>query len=445
MKSSLLLTTALSLLCIVVSLYPCKAQQESLGLEEVLRLALKESHQAVLARLTREANLVKVEREKPNGRPTLDVTGSGTTQGSRVTFPRVNGTNAVFLPDTYARLDFTFEQVLYRPGYAEAKHRYLAQRESVDWDYRKELYEVILAVRKAYIDWFRAGAGIQIAQDALASAERYSALIRKQIESGLAKPVDMLTADAQLAEVQTELRKAENGRVLALANLNRWLNSASLAPRTLKQFSLEPTIPTSPDAAIELALQRRPEILSLVQNLKSSRLGISLAKLQNHPTFSLRWQWVRQTPTALMPENYMATTLEMRLPFWDGGRKNLDVMEAKAQTNRLEVMVENVKQGIALEVRSAWFKLRESADLRELSLPQLVEAEGLERVAEAAYRVGKGTALELQEAQRKTRMARTRRTQTQYDVLTAVAEFEHSYGETTLSSYILSDLKRGKP
>ena len=135
---------------------------------------------------------MKVEREKPNARPTFDISASTSLQGSKVTFPRNDGTNAVFLPESFARLDFTFEQVLYHPGYSEAKQRYLAQQEGVLWEYRKELYEIMLTVRKACIDLLRAEAGVALAKRGLEVAERYAELVKTQIASGLAKPVDAL-------------------------------------------------------------------------------------------------------------------------------------------------------------------------------------------------------------------------------------------------------------
>jgi outer membrane protein TolC len=48
----------------------------------------------------------------------------------------------------------------------------------------------------------------------------------------------------------------------------------------------------------------------------------------------------------------------------------------------------------------------------------------LEAVAIKAYEVNKGTAVEVQEAQRKTRLARERRMNAQYDIQAAFAEYD---------------------
>ena len=180
----------------------------------------------------------------------------------------------------------------------------------------------------------------------------------------------------------------------------------------------------------------------LKENLRAAQMGTSLARLQVQPTVSLRWQFSRQTPTALLPENYMATFLEVRLPFWDGGRKNLDVMEAKAQTKRLEALLEEAKQGIALEVRQAWVKVQESLDQQTLNRTQEAEALGLEKVAETAYRVGKGTILELMEARRRSHSAQVHLLQGEFDTQVAMAEFEHTYVQSPATPS--APKKRGK-
>jgi outer membrane protein TolC len=432
MIKHLSLTTLSGLLLLGFAPIAIAQQAKPLSLSEVLRIALKESHQAKLARIGREIAQVKVERERPVASPTLDLTASGTMQGSRMTFPRPNGTEGVFLPENFARLDVTVEQLIYRAGEREAKQRYLAQREGVDWDYRRELHGVLLSVRKAMLDLLRADAGIGTATLGVGAAERYRTLVQKQIESGLAKPVDALTAETQVLEAQNGLSRAKNGRMLALANLNRYLGRLPLAEISLMEPVAPSSPPESPEPATTLALTRRPELLYLQQILKATRLGVSLAQMQSLPRVSVRGQWSLQTPTALVPQNYMAATVEVRFPLWDGDKTRLDTLEAKAQAKRLEALIGEAKQGFALEVRQAWLKLKEAFETRALAQVQLREMEAVEVVAETAYKVGKGTAVEVQEAQRKTRTARDKEIQARYDILTAVAEYENTFAEIPL-------------
>ena len=119
-------------------------------------------------------------------------------------------------------------------------------------------------------------------------------------------------------------------------------------------------MPETPDAAIAIALQNRPELISLELNLQAARAGVSLARLQAQPTFNARGQITEQTPTAFQHEHYYGVTLELRWTLLDGGKIQQDTREAKAQVERLEALREDARQGIALDVKNAWYKMRDA-------------------------------------------------------------------------------------
>lgn len=403
-------------------------QGKPLGMEESVAIALRQSPQARAAQYERDAAQVTADREKPVARPTLNATAAGTLQSPRVTFPRPDGTNALVVPGQAGRLDLVVEQTLYRAGQGAARQRYAAQSSVVDLDYRRSLSEVALSVRKAYLDVLRAESGLRIAQDGLTAAQRYGELVRKQIEAGQAKPVDAKTAEAQATEAQDGVFRAEGGLALARQNFNRLLGRSLDTTVALEPLPAPPVVPQSPEAAVTVAQQRRPELITLEQNLRSAKAGVTLARRQGDPSFSLRGQVTQQTPTAFVPGSYVAATLEMRWPILDGGKKRLDTKEAQAQAQRLEFLLEDARQGIAVEVRQAWQKMREANSRIGVMQSQVENTQALATVAEKAYEIGRGTAIEVQGAQRELRAARERQLQAVFDLYTASAEFIHAQG-----------------
>ena len=67
-------------------------------------------------------------------------------------------------------------------------------------------------------------------------------------------------------------------------------------PVAVAEIAEAPSIPASPDPAIEEALHARPEILLLEQNVIAARAGISLARAQSQPAVNARGQVTEQTP-----------------------------------------------------------------------------------------------------------------------------------------------------
>jgi len=275
----------------------------------------------------------------------------------------------------------------------------------------------------------RAEAGVGVAQDGLQAAQRMQALVTQQIAAGLAKPVDANTAVGQVAEAQSGVTQATSALSLARMNFNRTLGRDLQTEVVLAPLPDAPKAPDTPDAAIAVARKRRPELQMLEETLKGARAGVALAKSQTQPSLNFRGQISEQTPSAFVREHYAAAILEIRWSILDGGKSRLDTQEAKAQTGRIEALREDARQGIALEVTQYWQQMRDAQEKIGLTRTQREGMEATAAVAETAYKVGRGTILEVQAAQREVRGARARESQALYDLHTAAAEFAHAQGE----------------
>jgi outer membrane protein len=417
-----------------------QGQDRPLTAAESVMLALRQSPQARAALYAREVARVQADRDRPVARPTLNATASGTVQGPRVLFPRPDNTEATFLPEDFGRVDLVLEQPLYRAGLGAARKRYAAESAVAEQEYSMTLADLALAVRKAYLNVQRAESGLRAAQDGLDAAQRYQALVQRQITAGVARPVDSDTVQAQVVEAQAGVRRAEGGIKLAHFNFNRMLGRPQDTPFTLEPIAAPPPVPDSPDAAIAIALRSRPELLTLEQNLRAAQAGISLARVQTQPSLGLRGQLTQQTPTALVHENYAAATLELRWSLLDGGKVRQDVREARAQVERLTALQEDAREGISLEVRTAWQKM---VDARTQVASAHEQQEGLQKaaqVAEKAYEVGRGSVVQVQEAQREVRTAHGRELDALYALYEAALDFTHAQGQD-----LTDTLERGKP
>ncbi|HZT42650.1 MAG TPA: TolC family protein [Chthonomonadaceae bacterium] len=397
-------------------------------LAESIAEALQHSPQARAARFAREAAQAEADRDRPVARPTVTATASGTVQGPRVLFPRPEAPPATVLPEGVGWLDLVVEQPLYRAGAGAARRRYAALSLAAEIDYRKTLADLAQTVRKAYLDVLRAESGVRAAQDGLAAAQQLQQLVQRRIEAGQAKPVDAETAQAQVAEAQAGLTQAEGELALARLAFNRALGRPLAAPVNVAPLENAPAVPASPDAAVAAALKGRPELALLEQNLRAARAGVALARAEGQPALNLRGEVAEQTPRAFIHEHYAAATLEMRWPILDGDKTREDTREANAEARRLEALLEDARQGIALEVTQAWQSMRAAQDRIALAQAQQRGAEATETVAEKAYEVGRGTILDVEAAQREVRAARERALQATYDLLQAAADFDHAQG-----------------
>ncbi|HLJ56346.1 MAG TPA: TolC family protein [Chthonomonadaceae bacterium] len=403
--------------------------QPPITLEQGVREAVRGSAQVRAARAALETARAQAERDRPIARPTVTAIASGTAQGPRVDFQQPDGQLATVLPEAVGRLDLIIEQPLYRAGLGPARERYSAERTAAELEYRKAVADLVLALRKAFIDVLRADAGVRAARDGVDAAERSRKLVDDRVAAGQARPIDAQTAQAQSAEAQAALTQAEGSASLARYSLNRLLGRALREPIAVAAVEDAPAVPASPDEAVARGLRGRPELLLLDQNLVSARAGIALARSQTQPSVTARGQLTEQTPSAFLHEHYYAATLEVRWPLSDGGKSRQDAREARSQADRVEALLDDARQGIGLDVLHAWESMRAAQGRISLARVQRDADEAAELVAEKAYEVGRGTILEVQAAQREVRAARAAELSALYDLHAANADFLYAQGD----------------
>jgi outer membrane protein TolC len=414
------LTTAFAL--------PARCQTAPLTWDDCVKIAIAHNPSARAAAFARVSSIAQASKTRPQIHPTVEATASGTLQQPSLYLPGIP--DAPVMRDAMGRVGISIEQIIYHAGGSAAQDRYLAQSSVADFDLQRTLSDLALTVRKSYISVLRADAGVTAANDGLKAATRYREVVKRQIDVGRGKPVDMNTADAQVADAQSGVTQATGGAALARLNLNRLLGRPLDTAVDLSSLPENSPIPDSPGPAQAIALAHRPEILLLKESIKAAKAGVVLAKSQSFPTLSFRGELAEETPTVILPQTWAAATIELRWRPSQPGADS-DTKQALAEAHRLEAMLEDAELGMRLDVTQAWQRMREARDRIALAQVQLQGADATALAAETAYTVGRGSAIEVEGAQREVRTARDRLLQAQYDLKEAFAEFEHAQGTGT--------------
>ena len=402
--------------------------QERLTVAQGVARALANSPQVRAAKAERDAELVGAERGKPVARPNFSATAQAGVQTPRVTIPLANGNDGLVVPERFAGVNFTVEQTLWRAGLREATQRYAAQRAIAELNYRKGLGDISIAVRKAAIDILRAEAGVGAAQEGLKFTQQYALSVGQQIAAGIAKPVDAETVKAQVAEARAGVAEAENGLALTKLNFNRLLGRDLETDFALESVGDLPEIPADTKAAREAALKNRAELLLLERGIETARTGAKLARLQDKPTLGIRGVLAEQTRTVLVPEFSAAAILELKFPFGEGAKARQDAKEANAQADKLAAQLDEAKQGIVLEVETAWRRMRTAREKITAADERLRGQLATYTVAVKAYEVGRGTVIEVQAASREVNTARFAKLTAEFDLRQAFMEFQAAQG-----------------
>jgi outer membrane protein TolC len=153
-------------------------------------------------------------------------------------------------------------------------------------DYKASLIATVRDTENAYWDVVEALEGYQVQQGSLKLAEEQLGLTRRQIDAGVLPPSDLINAEGTLAQRQLGLVQAESSVAQSADQLRHLLNlprdawAAPLLPLDPPQFD---ELQVSFEAALDQALQNRPELERLRLDLKRAALDVRVASTEKLP------------------------------------------------------------------------------------------------------------------------------------------------------------------
>ena len=159
--------------------------------------------------------------------------------------------------------------------------------------FRDRVLTVLATVEQTYWELVFANENLKVAEAALKAAQNLLAENRAKAKAGVMSIVDVLQAEAAVASRVEQILIAEKTIRDQEDQLRRLLNPGEnelredvrLTPQDPPAVALQPI---SLQEAIDIAIERRPEIVQAKKNVDSSELNTNFAKNQLLPTLSFQ-------------------------------------------------------------------------------------------------------------------------------------------------------------
>ena len=159
--------------------------------------------------------------------------------------------------------------------------------------FRDRVLTVMATVEQTYWELVFANENLKVAEAALKAAQNLLAENRAKAKAGVMSIVDVLQAEAAVASRVEQILIAEKSIRDQEDQLRRLLNPGEnelredmrLTPQDPPAVALQPI---SLQEAIDIAIERRPEIVQAKKNVDSSELNTNFAKNQLLPTLSFQ-------------------------------------------------------------------------------------------------------------------------------------------------------------
>ncbi len=296
---------------------------------------------------------------------------------------------------------------------------------------------VTFKVFQAFHDLLLAQANADVTRETHRQRGQHLEQARNRFNQGVATEIDVLRSQVNVANMEPELIRAENRVRMARSALNSLIMVDINAPTEVEgKLAYQPVPPPEIVREQARALEIRPDIEVARHLLEESRLLVALADAQNRLSIDMDARWGH---SAREPRNFLKSdfsrwtvTFNFKLPFYDGGRKAGQLMQAQSRLKSAEHNLAQLQNNVRLEVKAACDELESSARAIEAARLSVTQAEKVLTMMQANYQYGAATTLDVVDSQTALALARNAEINATYEYGMAKARLRLAQGTPIL-------------
>lgn len=327
----------LILLLIIYILPEAYAQneEETLGLDNLLEIALKNNPEIMSAHKKLEASLVRVPGAKSLEAPSVGLGFEQIPKGS--------------LKLGKADKMYSISQVIPFPGKLSAKGEVaLKEAQIAGAEYKDTQLKVSTQVKQSYYQLFMLGKKIALSKENKIFLENLEKVSESKYITGETSQQDVFKAQTELAKAANEIINLEKEKETAQVKLNTLLNYPAEKELKLNTDFKEDNFTYELDDLYILALENKPELAIFNYILERSRADYKLAKRELLPDLSTMFTL---RDMALGGFGAYDILMAINLPFWLWSKERYKVKEALINIDVAEAAYQNMKNKALLEVK----------------------------------------------------------------------------------------------
>ncbi len=295
------------------------------------------------------------------------------------------------------------------------------------------LKTLVFDVTKAYYTLLAAQAEFENSKSSVDSAKSAYEAASKRYELGLAAYSDALQAETAYAQAQLSETKAEEALILAQGKLAVLLNLPPQKGVDLLPAEYSEEQENNDDKIedmLKTALEKRSDVIAKRAELQQALAAAEYEKAQNAPTVSMSAGVSAADDLTKGGDRELDTRVGVTLsvPLFTGFKNTYRITQSRYQAGKTAEELKNLENEVRTDVWDAFQSYKTAQKSHKISLVLYASAEQNEKVALGAYKAGKGSILNVLDAQSKLADARTSRSNTFYEKLIAKSNLIRSMG-----------------
>jgi outer membrane protein TolC len=445
LRNAVLLTCAFAIAASAFAQESKTAAQRSITLDEAVQLALKNNHLVRIAALrVKESEHAKDAVRSsyfPNLKNDTNIVRVSDTQFIAIAKGELGTAAGVPIPEQTAVLNqgglnlLTSGTQLSQPIIELWKVRSAndiarAETEAMRNKAQDTTNQIALQVHQLYykvliLQTKRAAAQAKIQANDDLRKERI-----EQVKVGSTLEQESIEARADALGARQELLTTE----LQLADSLTQLNDAIGLPLTT-QLVLDESVDKNRDSCahedcLRVALESHPEIREARAEIEKASAAVRLAKRQYLPSLDAFARYTYANDVPFLARNFGTFGIHFDYEIFDGGKRNAEIGERKAQLAQAEENLARMKDEVEVRIQTIYNKRERTRDMLKVSEELLALRTEVHRVAAQQLQQGAALASQVNGAAAQELYAKTALLQSQLDYLEAEDEMLEAEGMT---------------
>lgn len=396
-----------------------------LRLEDAIAASLRAHPDLVRARLAEEAAAARASQAESDYWPQLSASASKQYRDQRAQIRPSSQEEHRF-----ESLGFQVSWLLFDFGRTPA----LARESAAQWlaaqcDRRSAEVDTVFGVRSAYATLLKQLRLRDVARDAVGQFQLHLEQVKEFVRVGTRIPYDETKAEVDLGNARLTLVQAEDAVLTAQANLASAIGLAETTDWEPEPGAAAPAAQSTFEECWAVARRSRPALAAAGAREEASTQLVNARIASLYPQMSFGLGFSASGASTPLPWNWQIGPSASWIPF-DGFQNLSSIDEAVANLRAARAARAAAGQQAWLDVRTAWIATLDARRRLDLTALLVRDAEQGLTLSQGRFDVGKGTAIELTDAQQALTKARSDDVQARADLEIAAARLARAVGSS---------------
>jgi outer membrane protein TolC len=290
---------------------------------------------------------------------------------------------------------------------------------------------LIASVIIAYYDYMAAKDFIEIAEESAVTVGTELEIMQVRMRAGGALKSDVLSLEVRLAQAREEVVRSQNQLKMTMAALANLLGVSPDRELIIKTSEPKPIkIPENYKGGVAHALEKRPELKKVREQLRQSRMALDMSGSEYLPSIDLQGKYYHDDPDMSYDgsrENW-TVAIVLNWYFFTGFSTRAELKNASAKIEEILAADRKTVLSVQLDVKNAYLRLAEARARLEVAEKSVASAEESLELVKKQYEGGSATITRYLEAELARNTAKIRVTRAFYDREQAVADVGRAIG-----------------